>query len=215
MSEYAERDLVRAIIMRETSPGVWEPIVDPGGGGGDVSADAIWDAKGDLAVGSGVDTADNLPVGTDGQVLIADSTQTLGVRWGAAGGDMSTDALWDAKGDLAAGTGANTGAKLSVGANDRILIADSTQATGLRWATPAEVRTAIDVPTTGDAILDALIDAKGDLIVGTADNTPARLPVGTTNDETLLVDSAQTPGVKWGPVPDSPAVKILARMNFK
>lgn len=41
------------------------------------------DAKGDLLVGSGADALDNLTVGLNGQTLVADSSQTLGVRWGA------------------------------------------------------------------------------------------------------------------------------------
>lgn len=52
-----------------------------GGGTGDVSADTIWDAKGDLAVGTGADTAIGLGVGTDGQVLVADSGEASGLRW--------------------------------------------------------------------------------------------------------------------------------------
>lgn len=51
-----------------------------------------------------------------------------------ASGDVSTDAIWDAKGDLAAGTGANAAAKVTVGADGAILVADSSQSTGLRWA---------------------------------------------------------------------------------
>lgn len=51
-------------------------------GAGNVAADAIWDAKGDLAVGTGANTAQKLPVGTDGDVPIADSSQTVGIRWG-------------------------------------------------------------------------------------------------------------------------------------
>ena len=44
----------------------------------------IWDAKGDIAVGSGADTADNLPVSvTDGDVLTADAASILGVKWSA------------------------------------------------------------------------------------------------------------------------------------
>jgi hypothetical protein len=43
----------------------------------------------------------------------------------------------DAKGDLIGGTGADTFARLAVGANDTVLTADSSQATGLKWATPA------------------------------------------------------------------------------
>jgi hypothetical protein len=40
------------------------------------------------------------------------------------------------------------------------------------------------------------IDAKGDLLVGTADNTVARRSVGT-NNQRLVADSAETTGVKW------------------
>ena len=53
-------------------------------GGGSVATDVIFDAKGDLAVGTGADTASRLPVGADTQVLIADSTQATGLKWGAA-----------------------------------------------------------------------------------------------------------------------------------
>lgn len=42
-----------------------------------------------------------------------------------------------AKGDLYAGSAANTYTKLAVGANDTVLTADSTTATGLKWATPS------------------------------------------------------------------------------
>ncbi len=56
-----------------------------GGGGGSVASDTIWDAKGDLAVATGADTAVRLPIGTDGFVLTADSAQTDGLKWAAAG----------------------------------------------------------------------------------------------------------------------------------
>ena len=41
--------------------------------------------------------------------------------------------LADAKGDLIAGTAADVFGKLTVGANDLFLVADSTQTTGMRW----------------------------------------------------------------------------------
>lgn len=43
----------------------------------------------------------------------------------------------DAKGDLIAATAADTVGRLAVGANDTVLTADSTTATGLKWATVA------------------------------------------------------------------------------
>jgi len=54
----------------------------------------------------------------------------------SAGGAVATDAIWDAKGDLAVGTGANTAQKLTVGANGTVLTADSGQTTGLKYAAP-------------------------------------------------------------------------------
>jgi ketopantoate reductase len=43
----------------------------------------------------------------------------------------------DAKGDLIAGTAADTFSRLAVGTNGQTLVADSTAATGLKWATPS------------------------------------------------------------------------------
>lgn len=56
--------------------------------------------------------------------------------------------------------------------------------------------------TTSDdanAIQNAIVDAKGDLISATAADTPARLAVGT-NGQVLTADSAQATGLKWATV---------------
>lgn len=45
-------------------------------------------------------------------------------------------------------------------------------------------------------IPDSLIDAKGDIVVGSADNTPTRLAVGT-NGYVLTADSGEATGMKW------------------
>ena len=87
--------------------------------------------------------------------------------------------------------------------------------TNYSWTTPddtalvkdgaAAIRslgTAIDTTVftnAGAAVAKTTVDAKGDLIAGTADNTIARLAVGA-NDTVLTADSAQATGLKWAAV---------------
>ena len=66
----------------------------------------------------------------------------------------------------------------------------------LSKATNADLDFAWVAADDTNAIQNAIIDAKGDLIVGASDNTPARLPIGS-NGYVLTADSAQTYGVKW------------------
>lgn len=49
-------------------------------------AKSIVDAKGDLIAGTAADTVSRLAVGSNGQVLTADSTAATGMKWAAAGG---------------------------------------------------------------------------------------------------------------------------------
>ena len=62
-------------------------------------------------------------------------TAGKGLTGGGSSGDVTVSLATTAKGDLVAGSGASTAAVLTVGANDTILTADSTAATGLKWAT--------------------------------------------------------------------------------
>lgn len=60
--------------------------------------------------------------------------RTLGNAIDTTMATMVPKTIVDAKGDLIAGTAADTAARLAVGANGQILVADSTAATGLKWA---------------------------------------------------------------------------------
>jgi len=86
------------------------------------------------ALGQDIDTAlVDLKGGTTGQVLAKASNTDLDYSW------VAVDPLFilDAKGDLITATAADTPARLPVGSNGTVLTADSTQGTGLRWATPS------------------------------------------------------------------------------
>lgn len=57
----------------------------------------------------------------------------------------------------------------------------------------------------GGGVSNSLVDAKGDLITATADNTPARLAVGATNGHVLKVNSSTATGLEWGAVDGLPS----------
>jgi len=92
-----------------------------------------------------------------------------------------------AKGDIFVGSAANTYTKLSVGANNTVVVADSTATTGTKWATPA---VALGITT------------KGDLIVGTGSGTSSRVAVGDgavgNIQQNLFPDSSTSSGLRWG-----------------
>lgn len=82
---------------------------------------AVWVASGATGDIEGVTAGTGISGGgTSGTVTITNS--------------MATEI--DAKGDLIAGTGADTFARLAVGSNNTVLTADSSTATGLKWASP-------------------------------------------------------------------------------
>jgi len=63
------------------------------------------------------------------------------------------------------------------------------------------------------AIQPTILDAKGDLIVATAADTPARLAVGS-NDTVLIADSSTATGLKWGTVGASTATPTVSGTVF-
>lgn len=87
--------------------------------------------KGDLLVTTG-SALNRLAVGSNYQVLGADSSAANGVAW-----QSSPNSLMTAKGDIVVASAANTPARVAVGTDGYALVADSTQATGVKWAVAA------------------------------------------------------------------------------
>jgi hypothetical protein len=67
----------------------------------------------------------------------ATAIEALGDAADATMATMVPKSIVDAKGDLIAATAADTVARLAIGTNNQVLTADSAQATGMKWATPA------------------------------------------------------------------------------
>jgi hypothetical protein len=90
-------------------------------------------------LGNSIDTSFvDLKGGTTGQVLSKASNTDLDFTWVAQDDSNAIqNAIIDAKGDLIVGTAADTPARLAVGTNGHVLTADSTEASGVKWAAVA------------------------------------------------------------------------------
>jgi hypothetical protein len=65
------------------------PLYNPATSGS-LATDTLADAKGDLFAATAADTITRVAVGTNNYVLTADSAQSAGIKWAAAGA-ASTD----------------------------------------------------------------------------------------------------------------------------
>lgn len=130
-------------------------------------------------------------------------TAGIGISGGGTSGTVtvtnSMATAIDAKGDLVPGTGADTFARLAVGANDTVLTADSTAATGLKWATPA----------SGGLSWEAFTPTWGNLTVG---NGTVIARKATSNDyEALFVQLTfgSTTSVTGGVYVNTPTTGVI------
>ena len=101
------------------------------------STDLVTDLPADFEVfGQAVATSmADLLGGTTGQVLSKASNTNMDFTWVTSDdANAIQNAIVDAKGDLIAASAADTPARLAVGANNTLLVADSAEATGLKWA---------------------------------------------------------------------------------
>lgn len=136
--------------------------------------------------------------------------------------------LIDAKGDLIAGTGADAVSRLAVGANGTTLVADSAEATGLKWATASSVpanatatvvtsesttsTTFTDLTTSGPAVTlttgtSALVIVGTQVYQNTADRG-AYMGFAVSGATTIAASEAQAVGIFNGTA--TPAPKISA-----
>lgn len=165
-------------------------VTIPSGGGAPTTADyLVGTADGGLSNEIVVGTTPGGELGGTWASPTVDATHS-----GSAHTDFIAKSFLDAKGDLITASADNTPSKLTVGADDTILMADAAQAGGLKWvasATPAAISTSgatgtSDTFTRGDhthaheaahTAHDTVWDAAGDLVVGTGADTAAKLSI--------------------------------------
>jgi hypothetical protein len=94
---------------------------------------SVLNAKGSLVTTATPSTPVALAVGTDGQILYANSACATGLEWGVR---PITCLDFDAKGDLLVGAAADSFATLGVGTDGQALLACSTAPSGICWGVP-------------------------------------------------------------------------------
>jgi hypothetical protein len=162
------------------------------------------------------------PSSSDG-IDIPGDLQSLAEATDSALDAYLSEALVEAKGDLLVGTAADTLTRLAVGANRKVLMADSAQAEGVKWAYPGQVLTGSASPSaaTSFSIDDCfssefefylirfrLIAASGSPVIS------ARLRAASADDSTsnhgysLVVDNPTVPASSLTTAQSSVAVAL-------
>ena len=85
-----------------------------------------------------------------------------------------------------------------IGTDETVMIADSGEPEGIRWAQVGDANVSALSPSkvTGTALVASTVDAKGDLLAATGADAVGRLPVGA-DGELLVADSGEASGIGW------------------
>jgi len=160
------------------------------------------------ALGDSIDASlVDLKGGTTGQVLAKASGTDMDFSWVAQDDSNAIqNTIVDAKGDLIAATAADTPARLAVGTNGQVLTADSTAATGLKWATAATggmtlINTGGTTLTGSSVSIGSIPATYKNLYVEVVNFLPA------TDDARLYVrpNNVSTANTYWGGQTSTPA----------
>ena len=168
--------------------------------------------KGDILAATGAGAMARVAVGSNNAFLVADSTQTAGVKWttnagtmtqwrkAAAGGETSLSGTDDFSTTLAYTAGQEmvyiNGVLLERGVD--YTASNGTSVTGLTALVAGDIATVVSTGTfnIANAIQSSTVTAKGDLLAATGSGTVTNLAVGA-DGTTLVANSASATGVAW------------------
>lgn len=174
----------------------WETLTNIMGVGNDL----IWDVKGDIAVGIGINKSVRVPVGTEGQILRVDPETLSGVRW-TNETTVKTDPIWNeaGTGSLIAkhwhqpeqGEGRAYIAPIPIGTTGDVLTVDQTSEGKMSWKPLTDIHT-----VANDRLWGA---TKGQIVIGVGARTAIAI-TPTGNNLVLVSDNGTATGYRWEPL---------------